>query len=240
MHSPFVYGLIRQVIMDRQHYPAYGQVEELRKKLLADHRQVEVQDLGAGSAMHRGRSRTVHSITRYSAKPRALARLLFRLARHMQPVQVIELGTSLGISTSYLALAAPGARVVTIEGNTSIAEIAKGNFDALGLDNTRLITGDFDQVLPGLLKEMNSPDFVFIDGNHKKEPTLRYVEMLRPRVGKNAVMVLDDIHWSREMEEAWEEIKKHPSTRCTIDIFWLGLVFFRDEFHEQQHFRLRF
>ncbi|HNR16193.1 MAG TPA: SAM-dependent methyltransferase, partial [Chitinophagaceae bacterium] len=83
-------------------------------------------------------------------------------------------------------------------------------------------------------------DFAFIDGNHRQEPTERYFNQLLPKMHHESILVFDDIHWSSEMEQVWKTIKDHPSVRCTVDLFFIGVVFFRDEFREKQHFSIRF
>ena len=83
-------------------------------------------------------------------------------------------------------------------------------------------------------------DMAYIDGNHRLEPTLNYFEQLLGKKNNSSIFIFDDIHWSKEMEEAWERIKTHPSVRCTIDIFFLGFVFFREEFKAKQDFMIRF
>ncbi len=83
-----------------------------------------------------------------------------------------------------------------------------------------------------------SPDLIYFDGNHQKEASLHYFEKLLPLAHNDSVFIFDDIHWSREMEEAWEEIKAHPRVRVSIDTFYWGLVFFRIE-QEKEHFTIR-
>ncbi|HEY6976054.1 MAG TPA: class I SAM-dependent methyltransferase, partial [Chitinophagaceae bacterium] len=131
-------------------------------------------------------------------------------------------------------------RVVTIEGAKAIAEIAKENFQQLGLSNIELIEGNFDSILIPTVKELPVIDFAFIDGNHRKEPTINYFKEILPKTSEHSIVVLDDIHWSREMEEAWEYIKQHASVTLSIDLFFIGIVFFRTEQKVKQHFTIRF
>ncbi len=240
MHSPFVYRLIRDVLNNRQSFPAYKQVEQLRERLKKDNTLLHVEDFGAGSVHGTTQQRSISSIARNAAKPAKYGQLLFRLANYYECQTMLEIGTSLGISTTYLALARPGGEVITVEGAPAIATAAAQNFESLGISNIRQKTGDFDHILPGLLEQTPPFDLVFIDGNHRQEPTLRYFEWLLPHLHNDAVLIFDDIHWSAEMEKAWEAICNHPAARCTIDLFFVGLVFLRREFHEPQHFRIRF
>lgn len=207
--------------------------------MLNDDTILQVNDLGAGSAVLKTKTRKISSIARYSLKSAKYSQLLFRLVNHFQPQTILELGTSLGITTLYLAKATPQAKVLSIEGSEGIAERAKQNFKKLQVTNIQLITGNFDNVLQTQLKELNQLDFVFVDGNHRKAPTLRYFEQCLAYAHNDSVFVFDDIHWSDEMREAWALIKNHERVTLTIDLFFIGLVFFRKE-QVKQHFILRF
>ena len=240
MHSPFVYQFIRDVLNDETKYPEYEKVEAMRNRLLHDHSILEVLDLGAGSLMNNDDQRKVSDIARFAAKPPRFAQLLFRMIRKYKPSTIIELGTSLGITTSYMALADPNAKVITIEGAPAIGEYAKNNFRSIGIENIEVHEGDFGDQLSEVLNKINNIDLVFIDGNHQKEPTENYFSQLLEKRTNDSIFIFDDIHWSREMEEAWENIKEHDSVRCTIDLFFLGIVLFRAEFKEVRHFKVRF
>jgi predicted O-methyltransferase YrrM len=240
IHSPFVYDFVRNVLMDRTPYAAYKQVEDLRALLLKDRTVLEIEDMGAGSALNSMRQRSVASIARHAAKPRKLAQLLYRIVRHYSPMHIAELGTSLGISTSYMALANRDARVITGEGSKAVAQYARRNFAALHLDQVQLVEGNFDDTLPAMLAQLPQVDLAFLDGNHREEPTLRYFNKILNKSHAASVIILDDIHWSQEMESAWATIHQDPSVRLTIDLFFLGLVFFNENIKVKQHFTIRF
>lgn len=240
VHSPFVYALIEDVFRDHRKFYAFEQIEKRRKALLADHRTIEITDLGAGSALQRKTERRVWDVARYAAKSPRYGKLLFRLVNYFQPENILELGTSLGISTAYLAAANSDAKVWTLEGSPEISNIARETFAGLGLTNTTLVEGNFDDTLGPVLLQIPTLDFVFIDGNHRRDPTLRYFSQCLTRTHNDSVLVFDDIHWTKEMERAWEEIKSNPAVTMTIDLFFMGMVFFRKEFKEKQHFILRF
>lgn len=239
-HSPFIFEFITRVLNDKNNYDAYATVEALRRQLLNDSRLLEVEDLGAGSVGTSRKQRSIASIARNAAKSKKFGQLLFRMVRHYHSQTVIELGTSLGITTSYLALANPAANLITFEGAGAVAHTAKQNFESLQLSNISLIEGNFDDTLLPVLERLPSVDLAFIDGNHRREPTERYFHSLLTKTGNDSILVFDDIHWSREMEKAWETVKGHPSVRCTVDLFFIGIVFFRNEFREKQHFSIRF
>ncbi len=240
MHSPFVFDFITKVLNDKTNYPAYRQVEGLRKQLLNNETLLSVEDMGAGSVISKTNQRSVASIAKNAAKPKKIGQLLYRMVKTYQPQTIIELGTSLGITTSYLSLAKPGTKIITMEGSPAIAAAAKYNFNKLELDNISLAEGNFDHTLSSVLSELPSVDFCFIDGNHRQEPTARYFRQLLPKINNESILIFDDIHWSKEMEQAWETIKKHDAVRCSIDLFFIGIVLFRQEFKEKQHFKIRF
>ena len=238
VHSPFVYALLEEVLNRREALPAYAPVEALRKQLLQSDEVLEVTDLGAGSLMSATNRRRVKDIVRHAAKPPKFGQLFYRLVRYLTAATVLELGTSMGLSTAYMASA--GAAVHTIEGCPNIAERAAKNFASLGLQNIHPYTGNFDTVLPGILNSIPAPDLVYIDGNHREEPTVQYFHECLKKINTSAVLIFDDVHWTEGMERAWETIKAHPSVTLSIDLFFIGLVFFRPEFKEKQHFVLKF
>ena len=239
MHSPFVFDFIRNVLHNGKGYALLPAIEARRRALLGDRRLLEVEDMGAGSRINTAKQKEVRAIAKAALKSPRLAQVLYRLVRHYQPQSIIELGTSLGITTSYLASAAPG-RVATIEGSSAVAAIAREGFEQLGLHNIDLHTGNFDSVLPKLLSATDTIDLAYIDGNHRYAPTINYFQQFLKVAHPGTILVFDDIHWSEEMERAWAEIKTHEAVAYTIDIFFLGFVFFRKDFRVKQDFVIRF
>lgn len=240
MHSPFVFQFILHVLNNQSQYFPPKEIEALRKQLERDSRLLTIEDLGAGSRVASTKQRTVQQLAKTALKPPKYAQLLFRLVTHYQPQTIVELGTSLGITTAYLSAANPSAAITTIEGSKAVADVASENFSKLGLKNIQLLQGNFDEMLPSVINHLPSIDLAYIDGNHRYQPTVDYFLQLLAKSHNDAIFVFDDIHWSSEMERAWEEIKQHPAVRCTVDIFFLGFVFFRSEFKVKQHFSVRF
>lgn len=240
IHSPFVFDLINNVLRSDKKYNAYDAIEKQRKILYASKAVIEVEDFGAGSAIIPTSKRAVKDIARSSLKPKKYGQLLYRMVRYYQPKTIVELGTSFGITTSYLAAANLNAMVYTCEGAGAIARIAQQTFEAMKLENVVLCEGDFKKTLPQLFSSLLSIDFAFIDGNHQEKPTLQYYQQLLSLAGNSTVFVFDDIHWSAGMESAWWEIKKHPAVTLTIDLFFIGLVYVNPDFKVKQHFTIRF
>ena len=236
VHSPFVYKLVDEVIYDFRAKADYTGIENLRRKLLDDNRTITITDLGAGSHVNNNKQKEVSALAKNALKPAKLAQLIYRLAHFFQPNTVLELGTCLGLTTAYLAKAAPRAQIISIEGCPQTADVASENLKSHEIDNVDLRIGNFDSLLPETLAGLEKVDFVFVDGNHRKEATINYFLQFLPKAHESTVMIFDDIYWSKGMQEAWEIIKAHPSVTVTVDLFWIGLVFFRkgqtkEDFH---------
>src|SRR5437868_13135536 len=137
IHSPFVFDFIKNVLRDKRQYESYRSIEAVRKKLLLRQDEIEVDDLGAGSTAIKTKKRLVADIARSSLKSPKYAQLLYRIVRHYQSKTILELGTSFGISTAYMAVANETSKVYTIEGSPTIATIAKENFKQLDLRKDR-------------------------------------------------------------------------------------------------------
>lgn len=240
VHSPFVFEFITQVLNDKREFDCFRYIESIREDLKNDKTEISVPDFGAGSRMHLNNKRRISAIARSSLKPKKYSQLIFRIVHHYKPATILELGTSLGITTSYLSFANPSANIISMEGAPAIAAIAKNNFKQLYLSNIKIVEGNFDKTLPSVISQLSTVSFAFIDGNHRKQPTLNYFNQLINHSTQSTILIFDDIHWSAEMEEAWNEIKQHPSVTLTIDLFFIGIVFFRAEQNTKQHFAIRF
>ena len=232
IHSPFVYDLSIKVFKDKKKYQKNNKIEKIRKELLSSKKIISVTDFGAGSKRMKNNLRKIKKIVKHSASKKKYSELLFRLAKYFQVKTILELGTSVGIGTLYLSLANKDSKTYTIEGCSETYEVAKSNFQNFDTD-IKAYNGRFKIVLKKLLPRINKPDLIFIDGNHRKEPTLDYFNTLLPYCHNNTVIIFDDISWSKGMNEAWETIKSHPKVTATIDLFKLGIVFFKKELTKQ-------
>lgn len=239
IHSPFVFKLATQIIHDYTPFYCYADIEKERQALLKNHSAIQVNDLGTGKAKNSGTERKVSAIAKKSLKPAKQAQLLFRLINYFGFRNLLEIGTSLGITSSYLAKTDSRAKLITLEGCANTAGLAQTTFEKLNISNIELLVGDFSQTLPQALDKLKELDFVFFDGNHSKPATLAYFELCLTKIHNETLFVFDDIYLNPDMEDAWETIKKHPQVRVTLNLFHLGLVFFRKEL-TKQHFNLRF
>ncbi len=240
IHSPFVFDFVKNILNDTRTFYAYEAIEKKRMLLLQNENLLSIEDFGAGSRVGLTKQRKIKDIAASSLKPKKYAQLLFRMVDYYQPKNILELGTSLGITSSYLASANSDCNVTTMEGSTLIANVAKQNFKELQLQNIEVVLGNFDETLTSTLKKLKTVNFSFLDGNHRYQPTINYFKQILPYLNEHSILIFDDVHWSKEMEQAWKEIKDHPSVTSTIDLFFIGIVLFKKDFIAKQHFVIRY
>ncbi|MEZ4685867.1 MAG: class I SAM-dependent methyltransferase [Bacteroidia bacterium] len=227
LRSPFVFDFYQNVVKAPSNQDIMG-VAGLARKLKKDKTIIQRKDFGAG---HGGKGGGVYSSTvgetaRRSSRKQHEGRLLHHLVRHYQPGRMLELGSHLGISALYQATAmAPEARFISLEGDPGLAQLASGHLAEYGCNQVELITGPFSETLPALNIPAYCPDYVFIDGDHRYEPTVHYVQLILPHMPANAILILDDIYWSKGMARAWNEIRQSEKLTLTIDLFHFGLGF---------------
>lgn len=239
IHSPFVFDLITKVFLDKNDYPEYKIIEQQIKKLRKSKLIVETPIYGAKHSDINKLVKIKNIIKKSTIEPR-YGRLLFRMVRYFKAQYLLELGSCLGIGSSYLALANKKGKVWTIEASEKYIEIAKEITNTCNIDNIDIIRGTFEDKLNLVLNNMPSLDFVFIDGNHTFNATIKYFEQMLNKVNNQSVVVIDDIYWSKEMYQAWKEIQKNERVTITIDIHRMGFVFFKKEIMAKQHFVIRF
>ncbi|MGQ9847708.1 MAG: O-methyltransferase [Bacteroidales bacterium] len=239
IHSPFVFDLITKVFLDTNDYPEYKIIEQQIKRLKKSKLIVKTPIYGAKQSDIDKFIKIKNIIKSSTINPR-YGRLLFRMVRYFKAQYLLELGSGLGIGSSYLALANKNGKLWTIEASEKYVEIAKEITNACNIDNIDIIQGTFEDKLNLVLNSMPSLDFVFIDGNHTYMATIKYFEQILSKVNNQSVIVIDDIHWSKEMYEAWKEIKKNERVTLTIDIYRMGFVFVKKEIMAKQHFTIRF
>ena len=238
VHSPFVFNLITKCFYDKKVKKEYTILEEYRNALLKNKNTIEVTDFGAGSKVFKSNARIVAQIAKTAGISKKRAELLYRIVHYFQPENVLELGTSLGLATSALALGNKNAKIITLEGCPNTANQCQLQLQKFNINNVTSVVTEFSTYFSTPNFPLLSFHFIYFDGNHSKKATLDYFELLLPTATNDSVWIFDDIHWSAEMEEAWEIIKKHPKVSVTIDTFQWGLVFFRKE-QPKEHFIIR-
>lgn len=233
VHSPFLYSLISGSLHKPIAPEKLAKVEQYRRELLSDKRMVDVTDLGSGSQFGNGGRRRICDIARHSSASARDGRLLCNLASSMHSRNFLELGTNLGIGSIYLSLADNCQSVVTIEGCPQLSRLAQSAFGSYGFGNIRQLNAEFSEVLPQVLAEMPSVDFVYFDGNHRRQPTIDYFCQCLPYVHNDTVFVFDDIHKNAEMEQAWNEVRGNGRVTLSLDFYTMGVLFFRHQLSHQ-------
>ena len=239
LHSPYMYSFSANVIYKRTPKEETGEINNLRSKLYQNNQYITIKDFGEGSAINKKRKRKIKDIAKNSSKNSKYGELLFRLVQFSEPKSMIELGTSFGISTCYLAKGNPKANIKTFEGCPESAKIASDNFKELNISNINIIVGDFKNTLKDNFNLNNKTELIFIDGNHNQNSTIEYFELSLKVSNTKTIIVFDDIHWSSGMEKAWEYIKKSDKITATIDLFFIGIVFL-DPKLSKEDFIIRF
>jgi len=239
LHSPFVFDFFNQVLLQSNRNKHSDIIELQRKKWLNNLDSIEVADFGAGSKGKIKSTRKVSDIARNSLVKPKYGRMLYQIAKHYDCKNILELGTSLGIGSAYLALSNPLCHITTIEGCPNTAALAQETFKQLNLTNVELIVGQFDDVIPQIINQKNYFDLIFIDGNHRSPAMLKYFELLLPQISEQSIVIFDDIHWNADMKQGWENIKLHPHVTLSINVFQMGIVFFHSQ-RAKQHFTLKY
>ncbi len=239
VHSPFVFDLVTKCFYDNTKYPEYEQLKSYRKSLLENKSTIEVTDFGAGSRVFKSNTREISKSAQTAGITTKNAELLFRIVRYFQPKSILEIGTSLGLATSALSIGNDKAKIITLEGCPNTQKQAQVQLQSQeqnsNFQNIEFINTEFSSYFKTLNLSPITHHLIYFDGNHSKKATLDYFEALLPTNSNDSVWIFDDIHWSADMEEAWEIIKNHPKVSVTIDTFQWGIVFFRSE-QEKEHF----
>ncbi len=242
IHSPYLFELVRFVLRDENAYYCFADIERRRELLLACQDVLDVTDFGsAGSPEGKQVQRRVCDIAKTHLERPKIGQLLFRLvnfiAQHeKRPLEIIELGTSLGVTTAYLASADSRHRVLTFEGSEAVLRVAQGVWRALRLENIEWQQGNIDDTLYKCARE--HLDLAYVDANHTFEATMRYVHFLLPRMNEKGVIVVDDIHHSEQMERAWKALQTDGRVTTSMDLYHVGLLFV-DPHYLKRHYRIR-
>ena len=237
VHSPFVYDLVTKCFNGKTNSSKIKAFNKIQKSIYSNQNSITITDYGKGSSVFKSNERIVSDIAKIAGISNKKSALLLRMVDYFNPQKILEIGTSVGLGTSVLSIGNPEAEIITLEGCKNTADVAKELFKTYLLNNIDLMVGNFNETLSAVLKNKQF-DLIYFDGNHQKEPTMQYFNQSLKTVHNNSIFIFDDINWSPEMQQAWEEIKNHPKVTITINTFFWGMVFFRKE-QKKQHFTIR-
>ena len=242
IHSPYLFELVRFILRDENAYYCFADIERRREMLLACKDELEVVDYGSkGTPEGLHVQRRICDIAKNQLESAKVGQVLFRIVNWVgehekRPLEILELGTSLGITTAYLAGASSSNKVLTLEGSAAVLNVAQGNWKALRLENIEWKEGPIDITLYNYARVIW--DIAYVDANHTYEATMRYVTYLLPRMSEKGIVVLDDIHYSEEMERAWQELKNEKRVSTSMDLYHVGLLFV-DPHYLKRHYSIR-
>lgn len=241
IHSPYLFYIVRMLLYDSHSYYCFAEIESRRQAMLNRKDTIWVEDYGTGVS---GEKR-ISDIAKSSLKPAKEAQQIFKIVNYLSSetkggLDIIELGTSLGITTAYLANASANNRIITFEGSPELVNVAKDNWAKLGLHNIKYVEGNIDSTLynNARAKKLKQVDLAFIDANHTGSATMNYFNIIKPLIREKSIVIIDDIHYSRDMYKAWLQIQNDQAVTSTMDLFHCGIVFF-DKHYIKRHYKLR-
>ena len=238
VHSPFVFDLVTKCFNKKTSKKSFEIINRYKSELNNNNTEITVTDFGAGSRVFKTNKRIVSEVLKNVSISNKQALLLTRLVSYFKSEAILEIGTSLGVGTLSLALGNKNAIITTLEGCSETIKITKNILGKYISNKIIFKEGEFDKTLTEVTLGKKY-DIVYFDGNHQKEPTIRYFKQCLKTVHNETLFIFDDIYWSKEMTEAWKYIKNHKKVTLTIDTFHLGFVFFRKEQFQKEHFTIR-
>lgn len=218
IHSPFVYNFVDSCLKTKIPHAFKSKQKQLKHFLLSNNDSIKTTDFGAGSKKMGG-IRTISSIYKHASCKGTYAELLYKLSNYYQPRTILELGTNLGVGTFFLHEGNPKAKIISVDGCSETQNIAK---KYLTHSNILFIHSKFDDYLSQLIEQKF--DLIYIDGDHRGEALLKYLQILEAFSHDDTIFVLDDIRWSEDMFNAWKEIIKDKDFHLTVDLFKMGIV----------------
>ena len=235
VHSPFIFDLVTKCFYKKN--TNINSFFRIKQQLLDNKTFIKVTDFGSGSKIFNSENRKVSKIAKVAGISNIKAKLLIKIVSYFNPNNILEIGTSLGLGTSAIKIGNYKSNIITLEGCQETSKIAENLFKENNFKSIKIINGNFNKIIENSVKN-NSYDFIYFDGNHTKKASLEYFETCLPSINNNTFWIFDDIYWSKDMQEAWLEIKKHPKVTVTVDVFHCGIVFFREE-QAKEHFKIR-
>lgn len=237
VQSSFVNEFLKIILIKKFPYQISNPIEEYRCQLHRNKTLVDEILPGAGNRKTKN-IKSISSLAKSSCKPKSQAVILANISQFLESKNILELGTSFGISTSYIAASNPKSTILSIDASDIVSQFSQSHFQKNGYSNVHFRKGFFDEEIEKLNTPTNGWDIVFIDGNHTYNATIKYFNFFKNKLSEKGILVFDDIYWSEEMKKAWKEISSHSETSLCIDMFVMGIVWISKDF-KKENFRIR-
>jgi len=233
LHFPLIFRFYEDAVCGKIGKALFVDIDERRKILSKDQRTLHISDLGAGSRSSQLDCRSIANVYKSATSTKKLSELLYRIGKGIGAKNILELGTSLGITTSYLSKIGSESTIYTLEGSEEIYSEAEKQLAVHS--NVRSFFGNINDTLPDVLSQMPYVDLAYVDANHTYEATLSYCQQVMLKRIPSTAIVIGDIHWSDEMEEAWHKIKLEDEVSHSIDLFECGILLFASSIYKQDY-----
>lgn len=224
------------VIDGDKYYYAFKKLDLLRAQLEQDLTLLDIVDYGAGSSYGQSPKKSVSKLVNQQVSSSYQLRLIWRLIYLFKCKNILELGSSIGLSSMYLGSVFSDSTVDVLEGNEHFVRFGKKMAKSFPIDTLHFYTGKFVDTLDYVL-ERKRYDLVFIDGHHERQATFDYYKKILPHLHKDSIVIFDDIYWSKGMKEVWEMIKLESEVTYSIDLYFMGIIFFNSK--SNKHIKLR-
>lgn len=236
LDSPALFDFYQSVISKKNESDlCFGRLEFIRHKMLIDDTILAGRSFGAGSKIITDNELRVKDIAKSAVSNSFKCRLLYKVAEYYRATHILELGTSLGITTQYLASTKYCKQLVTVEGNSNVLKIATKNNTK---SNITFINSDFVTAQVMAKKNHENFDMIIIDGDHSYEETISNYDRCQALISSNGILIIDDIYWSSGMKEAWKEIQIKNPSKLFIDLFYFGIVLQNQNIKEKQSIKM--
>ena len=229
LHSPFVFQLYLHTVKNTKQTSVVD-FETAAMQMRWKGKRIFLRDFGTGA----DREIDLYRWGKKAISNRQKLQVLSGLVSYFQPDQILELGTALGLSSLAMKMALPNTELITWEGSPELALEAKGLWEQYGAE-IRVEVGSFEAIC-SQPRGVSSPDLVFIDGDHRGDKMRYWIEYFYSK-NPSTVFVLDDIHWSADMEHAWKNVLSDPRWNLSIDLYHFGVLAPRKE-QVKEHFAL--
>ncbi len=237
IHSPFIYQFLIKCLYKPLSKTQLNALKVNRKHVLNNTEVIEINDFGKGSQQFTTSQRHVNEMARKAGMSLHKAKLMNKIVGYFQTKAILELGTSVGLGSIAMATNHENITIDTIEACTNTCSTAKSHFNYLKLEHINVINSSFEQFFDQNLNP-KPYDLIYLDGHHDKTATLQYFDNLEPYIHKDTIMIVDDIYWSKDMQQAWQELQKNQKVKVSIDLYFWGILFFKSGLSKQD-FKIR-